>query len=102
MLLVYPSAPHLQMGSKLKNDILLNSILFNKIKTVYENKENEDLDAEDLRLIEVTYKEFVRNGANLKQDDKDKRICELENQINSMSLETLRNKINELEYKIKN
>ena len=27
------------MGSKLKNDILLNSKLFNKIKIVYQNKE---------------------------------------------------------------
>ena len=36
------------MGSKFQNDILLNAKLFNKIKLVYENKRNEDLDNEDI------------------------------------------------------
>ena len=53
------------MGSKFQNDILLNSDLFKKIKFVYNNKKNEELDKEDLRLIEVTYKNFIRNGADL-------------------------------------
>ena len=59
------------MGSKLKNDILLNSELFNKIKIVYQNKNNENLDDEDIRLVDVTYKSFVRNGADLNDKDKE-------------------------------
>ena len=60
------------MGSKFSNDILLNNKLFNKIKFVYENKENEKLDNQDIRLIEVTYKRFIRNGASLNNENKEK------------------------------
>ena len=48
------------MGSKFSNDILLNTKLFDKIKHVYENQQNENLDEQDERLIEVTYKRFTR------------------------------------------
>ena len=58
------------MGSKFDNDILLNAKLFDKIKYVYENSANEDLDEQDLRLIDVIYKRFTRNGASLNEQDK--------------------------------
>ena len=60
------------MGSKFSNDILLNTKLFDKIKHVYENQHNENLDEQDERLIEVTYKRFTRNGASLNEDEKNK------------------------------
>ena len=50
------------------NDISLNAELFKRIKTVYENRENENLNKEQLRLLEETYKSFVRGGANIPEN----------------------------------
>ena len=47
------------------DDIMLNEKLFEKIKIVYNNRDKENLNAEQLRLLEVTYKDFVRGGANV-------------------------------------
>lgn len=43
----------------------LNPALFNRVKTVYENRETEGLDGEQRMLLEKTYKNFVRGGAAL-------------------------------------
>ena len=50
--------------------IILNPELFQRIKTVYDNRENLDLNEEQAKLLEETYKSFSRNGANLSDEDK--------------------------------
>jgi len=50
----------------------LNSKLFERIRTLYEQQNNLGLDAEAVRLIEETYKDFIRAGANLSADDKER------------------------------
>jgi peptidyl-dipeptidase Dcp len=52
------------------DEILLNDALFARIKTVYDNRANEGLDPESLRLLEETYKDFVRAGALLNAEQK--------------------------------
>ncbi len=52
------------------DEILLNAKLFARIKTVFENRDNEALDPESLRLLDETYKDFVRAGALLNPDQK--------------------------------
>lgn len=52
------------------NHILLNDTLFQKIKTVYEDSSQSDLNQEQQRLLEETYKSFIRNGALLEADQK--------------------------------
>ena len=52
------------------NDILLNEKLFSRVKAVWENRENESLNEEQQRLLEKTYKSFVRNGALLNEEEK--------------------------------
>ena len=47
------------------NETLLNESLFVRIKAVWENREQEQLDAESARLLKETYEGFVRNGALL-------------------------------------
>ncbi|MEL0295977.1 MAG: M3 family metallopeptidase [Cryomorphaceae bacterium] len=47
------------------NETLLNEALFLRIKGVWENREQEQLDAESARLLRETYEGFVRNGALL-------------------------------------
>jgi peptidyl-dipeptidase Dcp len=50
--------------------ILLNRKLFARVAAVYKQREALKLDAESLRLLEVTYDGFVRSGANLSDIDK--------------------------------
>ena len=50
--------------------IYLNDNLFGRIKTIYDQREQHNLDPETSRLVEFYYKEFVRAGANLPEADK--------------------------------
>ena len=68
------------------DNILMNSALFEKIKLVYDNREKYDLNREDAKLLDETYKSFVRNGALLSQGDKDS-LRNINEQIST--LETL-------------
>ena len=52
------------------NNISLNEKLFARIKAVYENRANEQLNGEQTRLLEDIYNGFVRNGANLQGKEK--------------------------------
>jgi peptidyl-dipeptidase Dcp len=52
------------------NDITLNEDLFNKVKQVYDNREDLNLDTEQRKLLDNTYKIFIRSGANLTPDAK--------------------------------
>ncbi len=56
--------------AKHEDDILLNARLFERIKSVYDRKDALDLGPEQARLLERTYKDFVRNGANLDETRK--------------------------------
>jgi peptidyl-dipeptidase Dcp len=58
------------MLSDFHNDIILNEALFARVKKVFETTDKEKLTVEDKRLLEKTYKDFVRNGANLSDADK--------------------------------
>ena len=54
------------------NDITLNPELYKRVKSVYEKKDSLNLDAEQLILLDRKYKAFVRGGAALSDDDKEK------------------------------
>ncbi|ATM78579.1 peptidyl-dipeptidase Dcp [Serratia fonticola] len=54
----------------LDDAIMLNSKLFARIKAIYDRRDSLNLDAESLRLVEVTYKNYVLAGANLSDADK--------------------------------
>jgi peptidyl-dipeptidase Dcp len=47
------------------DDIYLNPLLFDKVKQVYDRREQLGLNKEQTRLLENTYKRFTRGGANL-------------------------------------
>ena len=49
----------------------LNPVLFAKVKAVYEKKDELGLDPDQLKLLENTYRGFVRGGANLSDEDKE-------------------------------
>ena len=52
--------------------IMLNQGLFDRIRQVYDNRERFDLNPEQKRLLDETYKSFAQNGAALKGDDREK------------------------------
>jgi peptidyl-dipeptidase Dcp len=54
------------------NDISLNPALFKKVKAVYDKKEALGLNPEQLILLDRKYKGFVRGGAALSDEDKEK------------------------------
>lgn len=58
--------------TKYSNDILLDNELFQRVNAVYNNTTlRETLSAEQIMLLNKSYKGFVRNGANLNDDQKD-------------------------------
>ncbi|HKM93516.1 MAG TPA: M3 family metallopeptidase, partial [Prolixibacteraceae bacterium] len=71
--------------SKHGDEITMNPQLFEKVKTVYEQKDQLALNSEEYKLLEETYKNFVRSGANLSADKKE----ELKNINEQLSLLTL-------------
>src|SRR5690242_4585869 len=53
------SAQHIApVMSKHSDDIYLNNLLFQRVKTVYDNRDQETLNPEQQRLLEKTYKSF--------------------------------------------
>lgn len=54
------------------DNIYLNEKLFSRVKAVWRQKDTLSLSTEDQKLLEKTYKRFVRSGANLSETDKAK------------------------------
>ena len=50
--------------------VSLNDALFQRVKAVYEKKDELGLDQDQMTLLEDSYKSFVRGGANLSAEDK--------------------------------
>ncbi|GAA4278200.1 M3 family metallopeptidase [Aquimarina mytili] len=67
------------------NDINLNQELFKRIKFVYAQRDNLNLNAEQYTLLEKKYKSFSRNGANL-EDDKKEKLREIDKERSKLSL----------------
>ena len=58
--------------SEYSSQISQNEALFNRIKKVFDEKENYSLNEEQQMLLNETYKGFVRNGALLNDENKKK------------------------------
>ena len=71
--------------TKFQNDIRLNEKLFDRIRFVYENEDRTKLTKEQITLLEKEYKGFVRNGALLEPEAKEK-LRVLDTQLAQLSL----------------
>lgn len=56
--------------TEFSNDILLNEALFEKVKIVFEETDQSNLNPEQKTLLEKTFKGFKRNGALLNDEQK--------------------------------
>ncbi|MEN9907323.1 MAG: hypothetical protein RLZZ540_464 [Bacteroidota bacterium] len=72
--------------SEFGNDITLNTDLFARIKTVYEQKDALNLTTEQSTLLDKKYKSFSRNGANL-DEDKKSQLREIDKELSKLSLQ---------------
>lgn len=59
------------MMTEMSMYISLNAPLFERVKAVYEQKDALGLEPDQMRLLEKTYRSFVRSGANLSDEDKE-------------------------------
>lgn len=66
------------------DDIRLNRDLFERVRTLYERREELDLDEESAQLLEETHRDFVRAGAEL-SDEKQARIREINERMSSLT-----------------
>lgn len=71
--------------TEFQNDITLNEKLFNRVKTVYEQRDELILSKEKQTLLEKRYKSFSRNGANLTTDKK-KRLRAIDSELAKLKL----------------
>jgi peptidyl-dipeptidase Dcp len=72
------------------SDISLNEKLFARIKTIYDQRANLNLNTEALTLLEKTYRSFVRSGANLNKTDKE-RYREITKELSQLGLKFQQN-----------
>lgn len=82
------------MLSEFSNDIRLNPVLFQRIKSVYEQRDSLEFSPEQLRLLEKKYKNFSRNGANLPEDKKE-RLREIDKELSKLTLQFGQNVLEE-------
>ena len=80
--------------SEHSDNISLNQELFKKVNAVYQQKEFLKLTTEQERLLEETYKDFVRSGANL-SPEKQARLREINKQLSTLGLTFSDNILNE-------
>lgn len=73
------------MLSKHRDDINLNEKLFNRVKSIYDAKDNLNLTTEQNTLLKKYYTDFVRNGANLNPEEKE-NLRKINEELSVLSL----------------
>ena len=81
--------------SEHSNNISLNEKLFERVKTVYNKKEQLNLTPEQDKLLENVYDGFIRRGANLKGEAKEK-YRQLTKELSSLTLQFSENNLKEV------
>lgn len=80
--------------SEHSNNISLNEDLFKRVKEVYENQESFQLNQEQTQLLKNSYDGFVRSGANLEGEAKEK-YRELSIKLSQLGVQFAENNLKE-------
>src|SRR5699024_6263169 len=72
-------APH-------SDNIPLNSKLYERVKKLYDKRDQPDLNEAQMKLLEDTHRSFVRAGAKLNEDEQE-RMREINGRISSLTTE---------------
>lgn len=77
-----------------RDEIMMNADLFKRVKAVYDQRENLNLDDQQMRVVEKYYQDFERNGATLSAQDQE-RLKEINKQLSTLSLKFGENQLAE-------
>ena len=80
--------------SEHEDNISLNQELFKRVNAVYQQKDSMNLTTEQQRLLDKTYKGFVRSGANL-DAEKQARLREINKELSTLGITFSNNVLNE-------
>jgi len=80
--------------SKHSDNIMMNPELFERVKSVYDKRDELDLTTEQDYLLENIYKDFVRSGANLPSEEQEE-LKKINQKLSSLSLEFGQNELKE-------
>jgi len=72
--------------SEHNNNMMLNAELFERVKAVYDNRFDAELDDSQIRVVEKVFQDFERSGANLNEEEK-ARMREINNKLSMLSLD---------------
>jgi len=56
--------------TRVNDSIILDDAIFQRVKTVYEQRDSLELDEQQARLLELKYRDFVRSGAAMDEQSK--------------------------------
>lgn len=74
------------MLSQHSDEIAMNEKLFKRIKTIYDKRNEMNLDAQQIRVIEKYYRDFERQGANLPKD-KQEELKKINSELSTLGLQ---------------
>ena len=80
--------------SEHNDNISLNGKLFKRVNDVYQKKDSLNLTSEQERLLDKTYKRFIRSGANLGEKDQT-RLREINKELSTLGITFSNNILNE-------
>jgi peptidyl-dipeptidase Dcp len=69
-----------------EDEILLNDKLFQRVKAVYDQKDKLSLNQEQSKLLDETFKSFIRSGANLTPEQKE-RVKKINEELSLLTLQ---------------
>ncbi len=81
--------------SQHNDDIFLNDELFKRVKQVHDNVSKEKLTPEEARLLDKTYKAFVRSGASLDEKSKE-QLRKINQELSSLTVKFGQNLLKEV------
>jgi Zn-dependent oligopeptidases len=76
----------LPMLSKHGDEISMNPQLFEKVDYIYQNRNNMNLDEQQIRVVEKYHNDFIRQGAGLPAD-KQQELSKINEQLSTLSLQ---------------
>jgi peptidyl-dipeptidase Dcp len=82
------------MLTEFNSNILLNESLYKRVKTLYNNIDIEDYSTEQKSLLKDYYTSFVRNGADLDNDNRE-RFVKIKKELSAKTLKFQENVLEE-------
>lgn len=80
--------------STFSDDITLDPLLFSRIREVYDKRSSLDLDEEEHMLLKLTYRNFLKGGASLEENARE-RFRKINQELSTLSLQFEENVLEE-------